>query len=231
VYRITPAVANPLLDHNLMFGIKASTGCPSRNLSNSMARSRIRPSVISCRGELVCPIFCTSEIVSVAQRWQKTITRFIGNSKGEEGHPDLKGVGSPLASKWYGDETVKTLQKSSIEVLPVANLQQSLSKWTHEVIENTPYNDSLLSEARPPKEPTILPREVGVETPIKHVIYIIKENRTYDQEFGDIKGTNSDSRLTIFGEEVTPNQHAPARQYVVLDNLYCDGEVSVDGHS
>jgi hypothetical protein len=88
-----------------------------------------------------------------------------------------------------------------------------------------------LSEARPPKEPTILPREVGVATPIQHVIYIIKENRTYDQEFGDIKGANGDSRLTIFGEEVTPNQHALAKQYVVLDNLYCDGEVSVDGHS
>jgi YVTN family beta-propeller protein len=158
-------------------------------------------------------------------------TLFIGNAKGEEGHPDLKGVGSPLASKWNGDETVKTLQKSSIEVLPVAELRQTLPKWTREVIENTPYNDSLLSEARPPKEPTILPREVGVQTPIKHVIYIIKENRTYDQEFGDIKGANGDSRLTIFGEEVTPNQHALARQYVVLDNLYCDGEVSVDGHS
>jgi YVTN family beta-propeller protein len=158
-------------------------------------------------------------------------TLFIGNAKGEEGHPDLKGVGSPLASKWDGDETVKTLQKSSIEVLPVADLRQALPKWTREVIENTPYNDSLLSEARPPKEPTILPREVGVQIPIKHVIYIIKENRTYDQEFGDLKGANGDSRLTIFGEDVTPNQHALARQYVVLDNLYCDGEVSVDGHS
>src|SRR3984893_5122258 len=158
-------------------------------------------------------------------------TLFIGNGKGEEGHPDLKGGGSPLASRWGGDETVKTLQKSSIEMLPVANLRQNLPKWTHEVIENTPYNDSLLSEARPPKEPTILPREVGVETPIKHVIYIIKENRTYDQEFGDLKGANGDTRLTIFGEDVTPNQHALARQYVVLDNLYCDGEVSVDGHS
>jgi YVTN family beta-propeller protein len=158
-------------------------------------------------------------------------TLFIGNSKGEEGHPDLKSVGSPLASKWNGDETVKTLQKSSIEVLPVGNLRQNLPKWTHEVIENTPYNDSLLSEARPPKEPTILPREVGVATPIQHVIYIIKENRTYDQVFGDIKGANGDPRLTIFGEQVTPNQHALARQYVTLDNLYCDGEVSVDGHS
>ena len=158
-------------------------------------------------------------------------TLFIGNAKGEEGHPDIKGVGSPFASKWNGDETVKTLQKSSIEVLPVADLRQMLPRWTHEVVENTPYNDSLLSEARPPKEPTILPREVGVATPIQHVIYIIKENRTYDQEFGDIQGTNGDARLTIFGEEITPNQHALAKQYVTLDNLYCDGEVSVDGHS
>ncbi|HEX4067464.1 MAG TPA: beta-propeller fold lactonase family protein [Acidobacteriaceae bacterium] len=158
-------------------------------------------------------------------------TLFIGNSKGEEGHPDLKGVGSPLASRWDGDETVKTLQTSSIEVLPVRDLRQRLPGWTHEVVENTPYNDSLLSEARPPKEPTILPREVGVETPIQHVIYIIKENRTYDQEFGDLKGANGDPRLTIFGENVTPNQHALAKQYVILDNLYCDGEVSVDGHS
>ena len=161
----------------------------------------------------------------------KSNTLFIGNSKGEEGHPDLKSAGSPLASKWYGDETIKTLQKSSIEALSVADLQQKLPHWTHQVIENTPYNDSLLSEARPPEEPTILPREVGVETPIKHVIYIIKENRTYDQEFGDLKGANGDPRLTIFGEEVTPNQHELAREYVILDNLYCDGEVSVDGHS
>ncbi len=158
-------------------------------------------------------------------------TLYIGNAKGEEGHPDRKGPGSPLASKWYGDETVKTLQKSSIEVLPVAQLDQKLPQWTKQVVENTPYNDSLLSEARPPSEPTIIPRQVGVSTEIKHIIYIIKENRTYDQEFGDLPHTNGDPELTIFGEKVTPNQHALAKEYVALDNLYCDGEVSVDGHS
>ncbi|HEY4050652.1 MAG TPA: beta-propeller fold lactonase family protein [Acidobacteriaceae bacterium] len=156
---------------------------------------------------------------------------YIGNSKGEEGHPDRKGPGSPLASKWYGDESVKTLQKSSVEVLPVLDLQQKLPHWTKQVIDNTPYNDSLLSEARPPLAPTIIPREVGVQTPIEHVIYIIKENRTYDQEFGDLPHANGDPELTIFGEKITPNQHALVQQYVTLDNLYCDGEVSVDGHS
>ena len=158
-------------------------------------------------------------------------TLYIGNAKGEEGHPDRKGPGSPLASKFDGDETVKTLQKSSVEVLPVVDLQIKLPRFTHEVTENTPYNDSLLSEARSPLEPTIIPRAVGVHTPIEHVIYIIKENRTYDQEFGDLPRANGDPELTIFGEKITPNQHALAKEYVVLDNLYCDGEVSVDGHS
>ncbi|HEV3036520.1 MAG TPA: alkaline phosphatase family protein, partial [Candidatus Angelobacter sp.] len=162
---------------------------------------------------------------------QKSSVLYIGNSKGEEGHADLRGPGSPLASNWYGDETVKTIQKSSIEVLPVTNLQLALPKWTRQVIDNTPYNDSLLSEARQPQAPTILPSEVGVETPIKHVIYIIKENRTYDQVYGDLARGNGDPRLTIFGRRVTPNQHALAEQFVTLDNLYCDGEVSVDGHS
>jgi YVTN family beta-propeller protein len=156
---------------------------------------------------------------------------YIGNSKGEEGHADLKGPESPLASKWDGDESVKTLQKSSVEVLPVAELPQKLPHWTKQVVDNTPYNDSLLSEARPPQSPTILPQAVGAQTPIRHVIYIIKENRTFDQVFGDLPHANGDPRLVIFGEKVTPNQHALARKYVILDNLYCDGEVSVDGHS
>ena len=156
---------------------------------------------------------------------------YIGNSKGESGHPDRKGPGSPLASHWYGDETVKTVQKSSVELLDVSTLQKDLPRWTHMVVENTPYTDSMLAEARPPLGPTIIPQSVGAPTPIKHIIYIIKENRTYDQEFGDLKGANGDPELTIFGEKVTPNQHALARQYVILDNLYCDGEVSVDGHS
>jgi hypothetical protein len=72
---------------------------------------------------------------------------------------------------------------------------------------------------------------VGAGSPIEHIIYVIKENRTYDQVFGDMPKGNGDSRLTIFGRQVTPNQHALAEQFVLLDNLYCDGEVSVDGHS
>ena len=158
-------------------------------------------------------------------------TLYIGTGKGEGGHADPKGPHSPLASKHNGDESVKTVQTGSIEVLPVTDLKTNLVAWTHQVTDNTPYNDSLLSEARTPQEPSIIPQRVGASTEIKHIIYIIKENRTYDQEFGDLPHTNGDPELTIFGEKVTPNQHALAKQYVALDNLYCDGEVSVDGHS
>jgi YVTN family beta-propeller protein len=177
-------------------------------------------------------------------------TLYIGNAKGEEGHPDPLGPHSPLLSEStslpsasssahqgehvissVGAGSVHTLQTSSIEILPVADLKGKLQSWTHQVIEDTPYTDSLLSEALPPEEPSIISREVGVPTPIQHIIYIIKENRTYDQVFGDISNANGDPKLTIFGEKITPNQHSLAKEYVVLDNLYCDGEVSVDGHS
>jgi DNA-binding beta-propeller fold protein YncE len=65
---------------------------------------------------------------------------------------------------------------------------------------------------------------------IKHVIYVIKENKSYDQVFGDIPGANGDPSLTLFGEKITPNQHALAKQFAIFDNLYCDGESSQVGH-
>ena len=75
-----------------------------------------------------------------------------------------------------------------------------------------------------------VPAEVGRASPIKHCIYIIKENRTYDQVFGDIREGNGDASLCLFPERVTPNHHALARQFVLLDNFYVDGDVSASGH-
>ena len=156
---------------------------------------------------------------------------YIGATKGESGHPDLKGPTSPLASKFNGDETIKTLQRSSVERLPLAGLRTKLAGWTKQVFANTPYNDKLLAEARPFRTPSIMPSRVGAGSPIKHVIYIIKENRTYDQVYGDLPRTNGDPRLAIFGRQITPNQHAMAEQFVAFDNCYADGDVSQDGHS
>ena len=104
-----------------------------------------------------------------------------------------------------------------------------LDAYTKQVYENSPYRDELLVKADI-KGNSIIPSEVGKGSPIKHILYIIKENRTYDQVFGDIAKGNGDPSLVMFGREVTPNHHAIAEQFVLLDNLYCNGEVSQDGH-
>jgi len=81
---------------------------------------------------------------------------------------------------------------------------------------------------RPPGHP--IPARVGDPSPIRYCVYIVKENRTYDQVFGDIPEGNGEPALCLFPEEVTPNHHALAREFVLLDNFYVDAEVSADGH-
>jgi len=75
-----------------------------------------------------------------------------------------------------------------------------------------------------------IPRRIGDPSPIKHVFYIIKENRTYDQVFGDDSRGNGDPNLTLFGADVTPNLHALTKQFPLLDNFYDSGVLSADGH-
>ncbi len=84
--------------------------------------------------------------------------------------------------------------------------------------------------ARPREADNPIPVKVGASSPIKHCIYIIKENRTYDQVFGDVKEGNGDPRLCLFDRHITPNAHALAKQFVLLDNFYANAEVSASGH-
>jgi len=83
---------------------------------------------------------------------------------------------------------------------------------------------------RPGRPPRPVPERIGEPSLFKHVVYIIKENRTYDQVLGDIAAGNGDATLCIFGERATPNQHKLAREFVLLDNTYCSGILSADGH-
>ena len=107
---------------------------------------------------------------------------------------------------------------------------KTLSMYSKLVYENTPYTKSkelqAVGETGNP-----IPMKVGDPSPIKYVFYIIKENRTYDQVLGDMKEGNGNPGLVLFGEQVTPNLHAIAREFVLLDNFYCDAEVSADGHN
>jgi YVTN family beta-propeller protein len=105
-----------------------------------------------------------------------------------------------------------------------------LKAYTQQVYANTPFTDkkTLLADGEAGNP---IPRKLGEQSPIKHVFYIIKENRTYDQVLGDMPEGNGDTSLCLFGEKVTPNQHMLARNFVLLDNFYVDAEVSEDGHN
>jgi YVTN family beta-propeller protein len=123
---------------------------------------------------------------------------------------------------------IGTTLHGALSVVPVPNEKQ-LIDYTAVVYRNCPYSDKLLTDAPHPTK-TAIPTKVGDPSPIKYVIYIIKENRTYDQVFGDMKKGNGDKDLVMFGEKVTPNHHKLAEEFVLLDNLYCNGQVSRDGH-
>ncbi|PWK76499.1 YVTN family beta-propeller protein [Mucilaginibacter oryzae] len=105
-----------------------------------------------------------------------------------------------------------------------------LKKLTKQVYANTPFTDKIEKTA-PGENGNPIPRRVGEKSPIKYVFYIIKENRTYDQVLGDMPQGNGDTSLCIFGNKVTPNHHAIANEFVLLDNFYVDAEVSADGHN
>ena len=87
-----------------------------------------------------------------------------------------------------------------------------------------------LQKPRPGQPARPVPERIGEPSVFKHVVYIIKENRTYDQVLGDVAPGNGDPALCIFGEKVTPNQHKLVRDFVLLDNTYCSGILSADGH-
>lgn len=102
-----------------------------------------------------------------------------------------------------------------------------LARFTRQVMEN---NRSQEGPPRPSQANHPIPMAAGRDTPIKHVFYIIKENRTYDQVFGDLPQGNGDASLVQFGRDVTPNHHALVEQFVLLDNFYTPGDQSALGH-
>jgi DNA-binding beta-propeller fold protein YncE len=143
----------------------------------------------------------------------------IATAKGEGAGPN-KVMGKTSYEKRHRDHPyIPTLLKGSIARLNIPSMIQKLPELTR-VVEH----DNLLHA-----DPGTISFAQG-SNPIKHVIYVIKENRTYDQILGDLKVGDGDPSLTMYGEEVTPNEHKLALQFGVLDNFYDSGEVSGDGH-
>ena len=130
---------------------------------------------------------------------------------------NVKGVGSEERGTDKGYNTSQT----------VGNVEQIDAPSARQLTES-------LTELSP-KPVTVRGKRVAspasLPSAIHHVVYVIKENRTYDQVFGDIKAGDGDPSLCIYGRSVTPNQHALAEQFALLDNYYCNGVISADGHS
>ncbi len=144
------------------------------------------------------------------------------NGKGLRSYPNPAGpspfrAAEPLHQGVPVVEYVGAMQSGTASWIEPFTDEQ-LAGWTHEVIGNAAYSDARMDEPDP------LP-------PIQHVIYIVRENRTYDQVLGDMKEGNGDASLVLFGEKVTPNLHKLAREFVLLDNFYVNADVSADGHN
>ena len=120
----------------------------------------------------------------------------------------------------------------SLSLVPVPS-RAELAVWTGQALANLRY--PLLAQAilpmRPGRPPLPVPERVGEPSVFKHVLYIIKENRTYDQVLGDVAAGNGDASLCSFGEQVTPNEHKLVHDFALLDNTYCSGILSADGHN
>ncbi|MFV2068365.1 MAG: alkaline phosphatase family protein [Pirellulales bacterium] len=152
---------------------------------------------------------------------------------------NVKGVGSRNLD-WKGQRTIRgktVFGYNSHDYLGSVSLmdlpsRDELASATRAVLENNRLTESI-SVLAPPREniaPRAVPSRHGEPSHFKHVLYIIKENRTYDQVLGDIERGEGDPTLCIFGREVTPNHHKLVDQFVLLDNFYCSGTLSADGH-
>ena len=145
---------------------------------------------------------------------------------------NVKGEGSrEVNPKKDGFNT--HLQRGTVSKIPLPD-DAKLKEYTAQVREDgrvpqilAAYERKMLGQV----PPVPVPAKVGEPSVIEHVLYIIKENRTYDQVLGDMKEGNGDPKLCTFGADVTPNLHALAKEFILLDNFYCNGVLSADGHS
>jgi DNA-binding beta-propeller fold protein YncE len=143
----------------------------------------------------------------------------IATAKGEGARANKDLGRTSNESKHRDHPYIPTLLRGSIARLNIPSTLEKLPQLTPMVErDNLFHND--------PEKITF----AGGHNPIKHVIYVIKENRTYDQILGDLKVGDGDSSLTMYGADITPNEHKLALQFGVLDNFYDSGEVSGDGH-
>ncbi|MCB0630272.1 MAG: bifunctional YncE family protein/alkaline phosphatase family protein [Lewinella sp.] len=166
--------------------------------------------------------------------WYPTAVRYvndqlwIANGKGFSSKANPDGP-NPYTSRTAETEYIGNLFVGTLTRLETSVLD-SLNYYTQLVYVNTPYTKEkeMMAEGDPDGP---IPRQMGEESPIKYVFYVIKENRTYDQVLGDMTAGNGDPSLCLFPDSISPNHHALAGEFVLIDNFYVDAEVSADGHN
>ncbi len=157
-------------------------------------------------------------------------TLWIANGKGTHSLANREG---PMPTK--PGESNRTRQyigglfRGTLSSLKVPGVKE-LKGYSETVYACSPVKKEEPKAVRGAEEKNPIPAKVGGESPIKYCVYIIKENRTYDQVFGDMPEGNGEPAICLFPEKVTPNHHALAREFVLLDNFYVESEVSADGH-
>ena len=148
------------------------------------------------------------------------------------GVANLKGLTRGRLGKSGAVEFNSLQNAGSLSLIPVPAKWQ-LAQYTQTALADLRY--PLLAAARLPARPgqpaRPVPERVGEPSVFAHVIYIIKENRSYDQVLGDVTAGNGAASLCLYGAHVTPNQHQFVTDFVLLDNTYCSGALSADGHS
>ena len=143
----------------------------------------------------------------------------VATAKGQGSGPNNMKATLQRAGRHREHPYIPTLIGGSIQRISLADIDKNLAAYTKQVEE-----DNLLRS-----DPGKLVF-AGGKNPIRHVIYVLKENRTYDQILGDLPVGDGDPSLTMYGADITPNEHKLALQFGVLDNFYDSGEVSGDGH-
>ena len=171
--------------------------------SNAVAVVRVAANAMRVAGLIPAGWYPTAVATSPDGR-----TLYVANGKGNGSgaNPDGTRIGNIIVG--------------SVSIAPVPDAT-TLARYTRQVYALSPFSNPAL---RPTVRPTDRP------TQLRHVVYIIRENRTYDQVFGDVARGNGDARLAIFDNAVTPNAHAIAGRWVLFDNFYVNGEVSANGH-
>ncbi|MDB5308659.1 MAG: hypothetical protein JWO38_2861 [Gemmataceae bacterium] len=154
---------------------------------------------------------------------------YVANGKGLVSKSNRSGPNpnQPLANSL--GEYIGGLFRGTLGILDLPT-PEKMAEYTKTAYECSPLQEAEAVRAEDAAADNPIPKKIGDPSPIKYVLYIIKENRTYDQVFGDVLQGNGEPGLCLFPEPITPNHHKIAREFVLLDNIYVDGEVSADGH-